>query len=273
MQYASSGPPEDIMEDDDLDALDPNETPNLAPIGTQPSKKSSLVDNNAKLNPNAKDFKSFFANMKFGSKDKSRDSGDSSERNDFAQASTSNVPGFDNDESPPNSRKSRDTRDTRSMTTEESSLVESSRNSADLVRTPSHTNSDVPAPSPSLQGRESFMTRLTRKSSSTNKFSLPSFKRDRSRLDTTPSAASTLPSADDDLADGMSESVGSLKDSSLSSSLRVGGERDSKEGSRNSRSWSSAFKLGGKKKTNETPSLSDRISMASGTEDGEDDDE
>ena len=262
VQYGASGPPEDIMEDeDDSDLLDPDQTPHLPPIGTKPSKKA---ESGAKLNPNAKDFKSFFSSIKF-SKDKGKDGGESSEKNegDLLQPSvtTPTAGGMQNDESPPNSRKSRDTR---SMTTEESSINESGRDSPDLARTPSYSNSDVPAPSPSLQGKESFMQKISRKSSS-SKFSLPSFKREKSRLDApTQSNASTPVPAEEDEEEPMSESVGSLAD--VSAAVRAN-DRDSKEGNRGSRSWSSAFKLG-KKKGNEA---SDRISMASGTEDGEED--
>lgn len=269
VQYAASGPPEDILEDDDSDAIDPNEAPHLEPIGTKPSKNTA-ADNAAKLNPNAKDFKSFFSSMKFGGKDKARENGEGSDKNDGLTPQQLTAPptshGLEHEESPPNSRKSRDTRDTRSMTTTESSLVESGRTSPDLDQTLSYPTSDVPAASASQQSKESLMQKITRKSSS-SKFSLPSFNRQRSRLDVPTTSASTPVPAEDD-EDPMNESVSSLKDNSPARS-------DAKD-HRGSRSWSSAFKLGKKKGAGgaaEAQSMSDRISMASGTEDGEDDEE
>ncbi|KAK3701606.1 hypothetical protein LTR37_015357 [Vermiconidia calcicola] len=264
VQYGASGPPEDIMEDDDdPDALDPDERPNLAPIGTKPppgstsSKKAETAA--AKLNPNAKDFKSFFSSMKFGGKDKSTKEG-STDRNDGATPvpSASGTPnltlsGAEEEESPPQSRKSRDTR---SVTG--SSLAESGRNSNELMRTTSYSNSDALAPSPSLTGssKETFMQKISRKSSS-GKFALPNFKREKSRLD-------AMTPGDDDEQDEMSLSVGDLKEQRE--------PRESKEGNRSSRSWSSVLKLGGKKKGGETPSLSG-ISLATDetAEDGEED--
>lgn len=277
VQYGASGPPEDIMEDDDSDALDPNQTTHLAPIGTKPppgSKKPERErESGARLNPNAKDFKSFFG-MKFGGKDKSKDAGESSEKQDgstplLSTSTTSHLaPGIDNEDgSPPDSRKSRDTR---SMTTaDNSSLAESGRNSPDLFRTPSYSNSDVAAPSPSLQTKESFMQKITRKSSS-SKFSLPTFKREKSRLETAvPSNTSTPTQAGAEEEEGMSESLGSLRDVRESKDGGPGGS-----GKGPTRSWSSASKIGkGLKKGNESTSLSDRISTASGTEDGDDEEE
>ena len=276
VQYAASGPPEDIMEDEDSDALDPDETPNLAPIGTKPppgSKKAA--ESGAKLNPNAKDFKSFFSNaMKFGGKDKDKDRAPSSDGNDGSTpvpsaSTTPNLVGAELDESPPNSRKSRDAR---SMTTTEST-VESGRNSTDLARTPSYSgNSDAPAPSPSLAGssKETFMQKITRKSSS-GKFALPNFNRQKSRLDPSSAAAPSAPAEDEE--DGMSASFGSLKDAAagaMSSSSRLGTSMD---GNRSSgRSWSSVLKLGKGKRGGETPSLSE-VSTVSGTEEGDEEEE
>jgi hypothetical protein len=234
------------MEDDDSDTLD-SQPSRLAPIGTKPPPGSKKADSSAKLNPNAKDFKSFFTSMKFGSKDKAAKDGElATPTNSSSGAVALTGPGLEEEESPPNSRKSRDTR---SLTTTESSLLESGRTSADLARTPSYSNhsfdtSGQSAPSPSLAGssKETFMQKITRKSSS-GKFALPTFKREKSRLDTTSAPQPGLV-AESEEGDGeeLSASVSSL-----------GGEkgRESKDlGKGSTRSWSSVLKLGkGKKGT------------------------
>ncbi len=246
VQYGASGPPEDIMEDDDSDALSADHAPNLAPIGTKPtpgSKKAAAAaaadasSAGGKLNPNAKNF---FSSFKFGSsKTSSKDSGDVTTP---IGTPVSAFAGAEDDESPPNSRKSRDAR---SMTTTESSLLESGRTSADLARTPSYSNqSDGTYPSPNLGGstssKETFMQKITRKSSS-GKFTLPTFKRERSRLDT---MATSAPQGglgvDEEEESELSASVSSLRES-----------RDLTRAS--ARSWSSALKFG-KGKKSETPS-------------------
>jgi hypothetical protein len=268
------------MEDEDSDALDPDQAPHLAPIGTKPpagSKKAA--DPAAKLNPNAKDFKSFFS-MKFRSgRDKGEDRSASRDGSELSTTmpSASTTPNLEEEESPPNSRKSRDVH---SLTTTEST-AESGRPSSDLARTPSYSNSDVPSPSLAGSSKETFMQKITRKSSS-GKFALPTFKRERSHLN--PSSAATaaatsipyIPSEQDE-EDDMSTSVGSLKESSQMGTAKGFSEpRESKEGNRSStRSWSSVLKIG-KKKGNETPSVSEMSMATSGTEEadeeGEEDD-
>ncbi|KAK4555958.1 hypothetical protein LTR86_007178 [Recurvomyces mirabilis] len=331
VQYAASGPPEDIMEDEDSDALSQpdvhggsRQAPPLAPIGTRPKGKQrdegegdeggagSAAAAAARLNPAAKDFKSFLG---IKSKDKEKEKDKARSASTATMAGTSNtvpVPSSslvtptsyasthrDRDNmdydtgSPPESRKSRS--DARSMTTTttESSLADSNElaggHLSDLARTPSYSNaSDGVAPSPLIGsgslGKESFMQKISRKSSS-GKFSLPTFKREKSRLvvDAASSSASgvgnspnlngngglTTPSAElHEEDDGvMGASIGSLRDS------REG--RESKEVARGSvRSWSHVLKLAkgsggkGKEKGDGTPSLSG-LSLASGTEDGE----
>ncbi|KAK5109358.1 hypothetical protein LTR62_007128 [Meristemomyces frigidus] len=278
VQYANSGPPEDIMEDDDSDELDQEDaigspvTP-LAPIGTKPSGKQraerdeTLSSPAARLNPAAKDFKSFLG---IKSKDKGRtasSAGLAGVSNGVSVPSNSltGLSSADYDTgSPPESRKSRS--DARSMTTTESSLADSSEHTIDLARTTSYTNSDATGPSPLIgsSSKESFMQKITRKSSS-GKFTLPTFKRvEKSRLAESPASSSTLnmPEAEDQ--DDLGASVGSLREG-----------RESKEAVRTSgsvRGWSSVLKSMGKgkeKKGGETPSVSG-LSMASGTEDGED---
>ena len=267
MQYGAKGPPEDIMEADDdaSDMLDPDQEPQLAPIGTKRSSSSSkkAAENAARLNPNAKDFKSFFSSIKLS---KNKDANAGGEKTTSPSTSAVHTPVLgsgETDESPPNSRKSRDTR---SLHTTESSIAESSGNSIDLTRTPSQSTTDAPAPSPSLPGssKESFIAKITRKKSS-SKFSLPTFRqREKSRLDmasTSSVATSSLATGyavGEDDEDGLSASVGSVK------------ERDAKRSS--GRNWSNMLKLGkgSARKENETPSVSG-LSLASGTEDGEGD--
>lgn len=260
LRNGAIGPPEDIMEDEDSDALDPDQAAHLAPIGTKPSSGSKKAESAAKLNPNARDFKSLFSGMKFTGKDKARDGTASNDRSDAETPvpSTSNTPvlaGAGEEESPPNSRKSRDTR---SFGTNESSLTESGENSAELTRTHSYTNSDAPSPSLAGSSKETLMQKITRKSSS-SKFALPTFKREKSRLDTLSAVGATsapqAPAEDDE--DELSTSVSSLKESSQNR-LSDKEPRDikDKDGKGSTRSWSNVLKLG-KKKGNETPSLSE----------------
>jgi len=188
------------MEDEDSDALDADRRPHLAPIGTKPPPGSKQAQKNAeepsvaaadtKPNPNGEVFKNFFSSIKLSSKDK--------EKLREAEASSSQTPtsssaspshhnlGVNDDDSPPASRKSRDARST---TTIESSVAESLRNSSmDLARTPSYSNASETASnaSPMLGsgsfGKESFIAKLQRKSSS-GMWNLPTFKRDKSRLE------------------------------------------------------------------------------------------
>ncbi|KAK5744425.1 hypothetical protein LTR17_002135 [Elasticomyces elasticus] len=264
VQYGTaSGPPEDIMEDSDSDedalsAIEggPEAKPQLAPIGTRPNGKKVVVESEelpettppasssgGRLNPAAKDFKSFFG---IKSKEKGRGGSPST-------ASTPREIDGHHDESPPDSRKSRS--DARSLTTTESSLADSG-DVNDLARTPSYANSDATSNTTPLvgsTGKESFMQKITRKSSS-SKFSLPTFKREKSRLDPSTSSTSygTQETTEED-GDMLAASVGSLKE---------GRER---------KNWSSKImNLGGsknKRNGGETPSLSG-LSLASGTEDG-----
>lgn len=253
-QYGASGPPEDILEGSDSDGYDSDRAQQLGAIGTRPPPGSKKAENAPavevlpKLNPNAKSFTGWFGSKKGKSKETASGSG------------TPNLDKGDWDESPPNSRKSKDTRDTRSITTAESSIAESSRNSTDLARTPSYTTSDA-APSPLLAGssagKESFMQKLSRKSSS-SKFTLPTFKREKSKLDTGLGTPTSAPTEEED-AD-LSASVSSLQQ-----------PRESKEGNRGSgRNWGNVLKRGStKKKGNETPSLSGMSMTTSGTEDND----
>nr|POF17005.1 hypothetical protein CFP56_57821 [Quercus suber] len=274
VQYGGPALAEHIMEVDDPDVLYPDHERQLAPIGTKPPPdihKPDGQDDDAQttLNPNAKSFKSLFSGT--SRRDRGKNAVD---KNMYPIASAGNTPNLrqmdDDDVSPTNSRKSRDTR---SVATTESSLAESGRNSTDLVLTPSYaTSTDAPSPligSLGSTGKESLMAKITRKSSS-SKFSLPTFKRDKSRLlvdpGSSPSALAspstpTGPTEDDE--DRLSASLSSLHDGS--NPKEQSREKDSRS---STRSWSSVLKLSKKKGGGQTPSVSG-LSVASGAEDGE----
>lgn len=276
VQHGASGPPEDIMEDsgDDSDALDPDTEAHLAPIGTKPppgfsSKKSekqaeaSAAAAAQKLNPAAKNFQSFFQAMKPKGKDKVKDgeASSSASRSPYIGSSPTSYPSNEDENSPPASRKSRDTR---SMTTIESSLASSfaeagaSRDSNDLARTPSYSNASDTTPAAGSVGKESFIAKMTRKSSS-GKFSLPTFsKREKSRLqresmDSTGMSTPTTGSPQLGAGTDDEDFFGSKKESSMA------------------RSWSNVLKISSsskreKNKGGETPSVSGLSSAASVSE-------
>jgi len=152
-----------------------------APIGTRPTPYAiERPGSPQKLNPAAQDFKSLFS---FGEKkDKSEKSYRSKgkERSEAGPSTPladqgSPVANPHDDTSPPQSRKSRDTR---SVATADSSINDfSSTNSLD--HTPSYAISDAHVALPPMSGsagKESFMSKLSRKSSS-GKFGLPVFQR------------------------------------------------------------------------------------------------
>jgi hypothetical protein len=96
------------------------------------------------------------------------------------------------------------------------------------------TGSAAPSPmlgSSSSIGKESFMQKLTRKSSAGGKFVMPTFKRERSRLDI--SARESLGGED------------GIEEASLGASTGSG-TRESTEGKRGSvRGWGNVLKFGG----------------------------
>lgn len=280
-QYGVSGPPDDITEDEDDDRFDDGRASALGPIGSKPRTKAPTVaephdEDVPRLNPAAKDFKSFFSSMKLS---KSRGEGSS---NAGSAHNTPNLAQGENEEefSPANSRKSRDTR---SITTAESSLAESGRNSPDLIRTSSYTSEAAPSPllgGSSVASRESFMQKISRKSSSGG-FGLPLFQRNKSKLDTHLQTTEDgqpqqlqlqLPQPHDGTG-SLSASVSSVRDGNKDAATAAGSGggtgstpgRESKEQARGSgRNWSNVLKLGGGKDRrgekkgggNESPSLS-----------------
>ena len=158
--------------------------------------------------------------MKWGGKDKTAKDGEAGSSS-TAGTPIPSVTGLEEEESPPNSRKSRDAR---SMTTNESSLLESGRTSSDLARTPSYSNNSfdgssqqTATSSPSFAGtssKESLFNKITRKSSS-GKFGLPNFKREKSRLEPlTPSQTSEPRNVEGEEEEGseLAQSVSSLRE-------------------------------------------------------------
>ncbi|KAJ9632136.1 hypothetical protein H2203_000537 [Taxawa tesnikishii (nom. ined.)] len=265
-QHGASGVAYDIMEDDvdDPDILPPN-PPAQAPIGTKPAQPKESPQP-AKLNPTAKSFSLFSRGSDKKAKNKDKDTSVAEEASssrttpitvteDTATPTSPPLRGPEYDFSPPQSRKSRDTR---SVTTADSSLHEySSRTSLD--RSASYTPSEAQTPS-SASGKETFMQKLTRKSSS-GKFGLPVFNRDKKQR----FKGSENEGAVGEEGEGeMNTSVGSL----ATPGREEGRDRRDKE-KREGRSWSSVFtgKMGKKDKANETPSLSG-ASLASETEEG-----
>lgn len=270
------------MEDDADLTDDYDDQPSIqAPIGTKPSSTLERPVT-PRLNPAAKDFKSLF--NAFGEKTKSEKSskGKGKERDlngtprqdgngaiPIAGSSTyggdtTSAHAAEDDLSPARSRLSRDTR---SVTTAESSVNESvDRNS--LERSLSHPASDAPTPS-SYNGsvsKESFMQKLSRKTSTSGKFGLPSFTREK-RHRNTDRAKETPVGEEADEDDVLSASVDSMP------GRDVGGSDKRQDKASTMRSWSSVFtgKIGkGKEKT---PSISEASMSTEATgEDDEDDD-
>lgn len=271
----TSGVSDFILEDDSLDSdQDPGAySVTLPPIGTRPIQMPTRPAS-PKLNPAAKDFKSLFSGKKSRKEDSDRKRDTSTTEDTTTPQATSSrdplsyssldmrSPGGNaaNDDdfsaSPPLSRKSRDTH---SITTADSSVHEySTRNSLD--RSVSYTPSELMTPSSlsaSGSNKESFMAKLTRKSSS-GKFSLPVFSREKKPRSARGGAGGLT--VDEDGDEALANSFDSLT-------------REDKKVS--TRSWSAMFagKMGkGRETRGETPSLSE-ASAASETGDEEVDEE
>jgi len=228
-----------------------------------------------KLDPTAKDFTSLFSfrdkkekpEKSSKAKGKERDHGTpKADANDLSGPSGNNdgqarlLRGGE-DESPPQSRKSRDIQ---SVTTADSSANDHSPR-VSLERSYSHTTSDAPNPgsySGSI-GKESFMQKLSRKSSG-SKFGLPSFSRDKKQRAADKAKEATLGEEgdEDDLLSNSIDSIGAAKD-----------KDDKKQDRASMLSWSSVFsgKIGKSKEKGEeqTPSISEASMSTDATgEDG-----
>ena len=248
MQHGASNSIHDYILEDDTDHSDDdlNMVP-LPPIGTRPAQMAPRVPS-PKLNPAAKDFKSLFSRSEKRRRESEKNTGETSlvsppaTREPMAFGAPDEI-----DASPPLSRKSRDAR---SITTADSSVNES-RNSLD--RSVSYTPSETLIPSSlsaSGSNKESFMAKLTRKSSS-GKFGLPVFSREKKPRP----QRGILDEDEDALAQSYDSITKEDKKTDRGGSMR---------------SWSSMF-IGKGKGRDKTPSLSE-ASAASETGDDEDDD-
>jgi len=248
----------------DTDGDEPPLRPIQAPIGTRPSQPIERPTTPLRLNPAAADFQSLFSfNEKKERGEKSAKSKKDKSKNE-AEMESPVLPHVD-DGSPPQSRMSKDTR---SITTAESSVNDNmSYNS--LEHTPSYNPELTPHGS---VGRESFMSKLSRKSSS-GKFGLPSFQRSDKKARNADKAKDTVGEDLREEEDGhMSQSIDSI--SKLSEA-----DRDEPRPGKAVRSWSAMFKVGkGKEKEKatasgeKTPSFDEAsLTSASGTGYDEDD--
>ncbi|KAK8211312.1 hypothetical protein M8818_003279 [Zalaria obscura] len=295
IQHGASGVSYDIIEDeadtDTADLLSSTQPPPQAPIGTKPSPVPATAESPtaAKLNPAAKTFTLFSRDRRGKNRavdvpqtpDHDADLPTSSAGLASAGATTphaapgapdprpSSLLSSDHDFSPPTSRKSRDARSILTAESAASFTEQSSRNSLD--RQSSTPASEAQGATPgSLQGRESFMAKLTRKSSS-GKFGLPSFGKRRREV----VADVDVGEEEEDLAQagagaGLGRSVDSI-------GAGAGAEREREMGKNQNRgsgrSWSSVFGKGRRERgeregRGETPSLSE-ASAASEDEEGE----
>jgi len=261
IQHGNSGNGvSDYILEDDTDHSDAGASVPLPPIGTRPAQAPPRVPS-PKLNPAAKDFKSLFSGKrsKKDDGDKKKDQDKSNEDASTTPVASSSVAprenvsmgspeirgGDERDWSPAMSRKSRDAHSI--MTADSSINGYSARNSLD--HSVSHTPSEALTPSSlsgSVNNKESFMAKLTRKSSS-GKFGLPVFSRDKK----TRMQRGSLIDEDEDALTHSLDSIATTNNSN----------DDKKSGRGSTRSWSSMFgggKMGkGKDRGDKTPSVSE----------------
>jgi len=258
----STGLPYDIMEAE-TDGDSPPLRPIQAPIGTRPSQPIHRPSTPLQLNPAAADFQSLFS---FNEKrERGERSAKSKKDKDKSKNDTEESPVLPHveDASPPQSRMSRDTHSI--MTAESGATDNMSYNS--LEHTPSYNTELTPHGS---IGKESFMSKLSRKSSS-GKFGLPSFQRSDKKARNADKAKETVGEDLREDEDGlMSQSIDSI--SKLSEA-----DRDEPRPGKAVRSWSAMFKVGkGKEKEksggDKTPSI-DEASLTSASGAGYDDDD
>lgn len=207
--YGSTGnlslqvaPEEDVYEESKIPSR-----PLQAPIGTRPT--SSRRPSTPKLNPAAPSFTTLFARNKDKAKEKAK-----AKENEASKPDHLDLPPEEG--SPPESRKSKDSRSI--VTT--GSLAESRES---LERTTSYTPTDI------TPSKETFIQKITRKSSST-KFN--SWK-DKGGLFSRKGEPSTPGEIDEDTS-----SDAQLGRSLESTSTTPSGEKEKEKGSRSSLSWS-----------------------------------
>lgn len=262
-QGPSSGIPDFILEDDDHSDDDENYMP-LPPIGTKPAQMPPRVPS-PKLNPAAKDFKSLFSR----SEKKARKDDADKKENDVTTPLASRSeqmpfgsPEMDYDHSSP--ALSRRSRDNRSIATADSSMNEfSTRNSLDrsVSFTPSEMQTPASLASTAGSNKESFMAKLTRKSSS-GKFSLPVFSREKK----------ARPTREERIMDEEDDAL----TSSLDSISREDGQGKKSDRGGSVRSWSSMFTGSirkGKDRADKTPSRASLSEASAASETGDDDED
>lgn len=246
VQHGQSGT-FDILEDDHNSsfALSPSYTAaSLAPIGTKPAHMLQRIPE-PKLNPAAKDFKSLFSRARRANGENvSSDEDDDEEETEHLGITPIGSPSNHKptlltpsspDTSPELSRRSRDTH---SLHT--SSSINESRSSLD--RSTSYTPSETPHSVSGSSNKESFMAKLTRKSSS-GKFALPVFGREKKKRESNGGLLLDEDEEVENLASSMELEKGREKEKGKEK------ERE-KEGSARAgsvRSWSSVFAMGKKK--------------------------
>lgn len=254
---------EALFESDGQDLEPVGASPTQAPIGTRPQTYQVQPPSTPpKLNPAAKDFKSsslnFFSRDRKGEKSAEKGRGKGKEKAPASEPSVSD-PGH-KEISPPTSRKSKDAR---SISTAAESIGDSRES---LERPSSHTPSEALTPSAHGAGKESFMQRLTRKSSA-NKFNFPSFSKDKGGLFSSSRKASEIETPDETDEDVGAGQAGKGADG-VGGSPQVGGVKENRV---SGLSWSSIKKLG--KKGDKAPSINESMTSETGDEEDEDEDE
>ncbi|TKA75065.1 hypothetical protein B0A49_05760 [Cryomyces minteri] len=243
----------------------------LAPIGTPLAGSAHPRPVTPKLNPAAKDFKSLFSfdkrngeNRKGKDKDKEKDRG--RDGTPTSASSPTHPAAAFGDHSPQDTHKSRDSRSltqTSTTTTTASESLRSSRDSFERAAAPEPVATPVSASASS--GRESFMQKISRKSSS-GKFSLPVFGKDglfaSSKKDKDRSAAEPGAGVADDNNGGGEDDAGRGADAGAGTPT----------GSRGSGlSWNSIRRMG--KKGDKTPSISEASAASEAGDEREEDEE
>ncbi|OCL12244.1 hypothetical protein AOQ84DRAFT_312544 [Glonium stellatum] len=286
IQYGSSASlGHDAMFGDAADFPATTRSPTQAPIGTRPQSSASLIPPSVpmpptppkQLNPTAPNFKSIFVRdkkaekaekaaeraadkeakkaEKSGEKKARSEKSDKSSRKEKDRGTASEIFTMDSakDTSPLDPRRSRDNRSISTAAESTSSPRES------LERFVSQTPSESQAPS--SIGKESFMQKLSRKSSSGKFF--PAFGKEKGSLFSKKTSEVGTPDETDEDGTGSGSMLGKSVDSISGSPLLGAGIIKDNRGS--GLSWSSLKRMG--KRGDKTPSLHESIaSEATGDE-------